>query len=58
MPPNPSTNSEIQRYYQAEPRFNGVYSRNDLWKNKGWESSINLDDYKLAETHWIAFLCE
>ena len=23
------TNFEIQKYYQSEPRFNGVYSRNN-----------------------------
>ena len=28
MPPHPSTNFEIQKYYQNEPKFNGVYSRN------------------------------
>ena len=27
MSPYPLTNSEIQKYYQNEPRFNGVYSR-------------------------------
>ena len=30
MPPHPFTNSEIQKYYQNEPRFNGFYSRNNL----------------------------
>ena len=30
MPPHPLTNFEIQKYYQNEPRFNGVYSRNNL----------------------------
>ena len=25
MPPNPSTNFELEKYYQNEPRFNGVY---------------------------------
>ena len=24
MPPHPLTNFEIQKYYQNEPRFNGV----------------------------------
>ena len=28
--PHPLTNFEIQRYYQNEPRFNGVYSRDNL----------------------------
>ena len=32
MPPHPLTNFEIQKYYQNEPRFNGVYSRNNLPK--------------------------
>ena len=26
------TNFETQKYYQKEPKFNGVYSRNDLPK--------------------------
>ena len=37
IPPHPLTNFEIQKYYQNEPRFNGVYSRDNLpEKNKGW----------------------
>ena len=32
MPSHPLTNSEIQKYYQNEPRFNDVYSRNNLPK--------------------------
>ena len=28
------SNFEIQKYYQNEPKFNGVYSRNDLPKIK------------------------
>ena len=30
MPPHPLTNFEIQKYYQSEPKFTGVYSRNNL----------------------------
>ena len=30
MSPHPLTNLEIQRYYQNETRFNGVYSRDNL----------------------------
>ena len=37
MSPHLLTNFEIKKYYQNEPRFNGVYSRNNLpAKNKGW----------------------
>ena len=32
MPPHPLTNFEIQKHYQNEPRFNGVYSRDNLPK--------------------------
>ena len=36
MPPHPLTNFEIQKYYENEPRFNGVFPRNNLFqKNKG-----------------------
>ena len=30
MPPDPLNNLEIQRYYQNETKFKGVYSRNNL----------------------------
>ena len=30
MPPLPSTNFEIQKYYQCESRFKGVYSGDNL----------------------------
>ena len=37
MPPHPLTNFDMQKYYENEPRFNGVYSRYNLSKrNKGW----------------------
>ena len=30
MPPYPLTNFEIQEYYENEPRFNGVFSQDNL----------------------------
>ena len=37
MLPHLLTNFEKQRDYQNEPRFNGVYFRDNLpKKNKGW----------------------
>ena len=47
MSPHPLTNFEIQKYYQNEPKFNSVSSRNNLPK-------INLDDFQSIGTHWIA----
>ena len=32
MSPHPLTNFEIQKYYENEPRFNDVYSRDNLTK--------------------------
>ena len=29
MLPHPLTNFEIQKYYQNEPKLNGLYSRNN-----------------------------
>ena len=55
MPPHPLTNFEIQEYYQNKPRFNGVYSRNNLPKKiKDGAYIINLDEYADVGTHWIA----
>ena len=34
MLPHPITNFEILKYYQNEPKFNGVYSRNKISKIK------------------------
>ena len=54
MPPHPLTNFEIQKYYQNEPRFNGVYSRDNLPKIKDGAYIINLDEYSDIGTHWVA----
>ena len=54
MLPHPLTNFEIQKNYQNEPKFNGVYSRNNLPKMKDELYVINLDEYKSIGTHWIA----
>ena len=45
MPRHPLTSFEIQKYYQNEPRFNGVYSRDNLQKIKNGAYIINLDEY-------------
>ena len=48
------TNFEIQKYYKNEPRFNGVYSRDNLPKIKNGAYVINLDEYSDIRTHWVA----
>ena len=54
MPPYPLTNFEIQKYYQNEPIFNGVYSRDNLPKIKDRAYVINLDEYSDIGTHQVA----
>ena len=58
MPPHPLTNFEIQKYYQNEPRFNSVYSRNNLPKKiRDRTYVINFDECADVGTHWIALFC-
>ena len=54
MLPHPLTNFEIQKYFQNEPKFNGIYSNKHLTKIRGETYVINLDEYKSIRTHWIA----
>ena len=59
LPAHPLTNFEIQEYYQNEPRFNGVFSRDNLPNNlpnniKNGAYVINLDEYHDIGTHWVA----
>ena len=55
---HPLTNFEIQMYYQNQPRFKGIFSRDNLSKKiKDWAYVINLDEYVDVGTHWIALFC-
>ena len=66
LPAHPLTNFKIQEYYQNEPRFNGVFSRDNLPKNNNIRPKglgyavkndayvINLDEYHDIGTHWMA----
>ena len=54
MPPHPLTKFEIQDYFKDEPRFNGVYSRDNLPSIQRGAYIINLDHSKNTGTHWVA----
>ena len=55
MTPHPLTYFEIEAYYQNEPRFNEVYSRDNLPdKIKDGAYVVNLDEYSDIGAHWIA----
>ena len=54
-PPHLLINFEIQEFYQNEPRFNGVFSRDNLPNSiKNVAYVINLDEYHDNGTHWVA----
>ena len=54
IPPHPLINFEIQKYYQNEPRFNGVFSRDNLQQIKDGAYIIHLDEYSDIGTHRVA----
>ena len=55
LPFHPLTNIEISEYYKNEPRFNGVYSTNNLPnKIKKGADVINSDEYENTGTHWVS----
>ena len=55
LPFHPLTNIEINEYCKNEPRFNGVYSRNNLPnKIKKGAYVINLEEYENTGTHWVS----
>ena len=59
MSPHRFTNFEIQKYYENEPRFNRVFSRDNLPKKiKDVVYVINLDEYADTGTHWIVLFCK
>ena len=53
MPPHPLANFEIQKYCLNEPKFNGVYLRNNLPKIKDGAYVLNLNEYESLGTHRI-----
>ena len=54
MLPHPLSNFEIQKYYKNEPRFNGVFSQDNLPKIKDGAFVINRDEYSDIGTHSVA----
>ena len=55
MTPDPLINFKIEVYYRNEPRFIGVYSRDNLPdKIKDGAYVVNLDEYSDIRTHWTA----
>ena len=54
MPTHTLTNFEIKKYYGNEPKFNCVYSKNNLSKIIVGAYITNLNQYESIGTHLIA----
>ena len=52
---HPLTNFEMQKHCQNQPKFNGVYSRNNLPKINDETFVINSDKYKSIGSHWMIY---
>ena len=52
---HPLTTFETQKYYQNEPKFNGVYSRDNFPEVKDRAYVINIDDFKSIGACWVIF---
>ena len=51
----PLTNFEIDKYYEVRPKFNGVYSRDNVRKIiKNVAYAINFHEYAQIGSHWVA----
>ena len=47
------SNIDITKYFNYEPKFNGVYSRNNLPRIKDGAYVVNLHDKQSNGTHWV-----
>ena len=56
MQPHRLTNFQIKKSYQNEPKFNGVYSRNNLPLIKDGAYVINLDEFKSIGTSIASYV--
>ena len=58
MPPHPLTSFEIQKYHQNKPRFDSVYSRDNLQKIKDGAYVVNPYECSDIGTHWVAWYAQ
>ena len=52
IPPHSLTRFQMQKYYQNESKFSGVYSRYNFPEKR---KDKDLEDYADVGTHWISF---
>ena len=52
------SNTKITKYFNYKPRFNGVFSRDNLPRFKDWAYALNLDDKKSKESCWVSLFID
>ena len=55
---HPLSNIKITNYFNHEPRFNGVFSRNNLPRKKDGAHVINLNDKNSKGIHWFSLFLD
>ena len=52
------SNIEIDKYFKYDSRFNGLFSRHNLFRIKDGVYVINLDDKQSEVTHWVSLFID
>ena len=58
VPLHSLNNIEITNYFNYEPKFNGVFPRNNLPRIKDGGYVINLNDKNSKGTHWVSLFID
>ena len=58
VPFHPLNNTEITSLFNYKPRFNDVFSRNNLPRIKDGAYIINLNNKKSERTHWVSLFID
>ena len=55
---HPLNNIEITNNFNYKPRFNGIFSKNNLPRIKDGAFVINLNDKNSTGTHWVSLFID
>ena len=58
VPLHPLSNIKITKYFSYKPRFNCVFSTNNLPRIRDGAYDINLSDRKSKGTHWVSLFVD
>ena len=55
---HPLNDTKITNYFNDEPRFNGAFSRKNLFRIRNGAHDLNLDDKNNKGTHSVSLLID